>query len=157
MGEELDDVDRGILRRLQQDARNNRPPDIAEHVDVTANTVRSRIDRLEARGIIRGYHPHVDYDRAGYALRVGLLCAAPTVDTQALVEDLLSVEGVVHVTEILSSTENLAVQVVAADPDRLPAIIEEIRELGVSITDEWFIRRDHPNPSFGFGLDAGEE
>ena len=157
MGEELDDVDRGILRRLQRDARNSRPPDIADHVDVTANTVRSRIERLEARGVIRGYHPHVDYERAGYALRVGLRCAAPTVDVPDLVEALLAVEGVVRVTEMLSSTENLAVELVAADADRLPAMVAEIRGLGLTITDEWFIRRDHANPAFGFAADTGEE
>lgn len=157
MGEDLDDVDRGILRRLQQDARNNRPPDIAEHVDVTANTVRSRIERLEDRGVIRGYHPHVDYERAGYALRVGLRCSASTLDTEAVVDDLLAVEGVIRVTEILSSTENLAVELVAEDPDRLPEIVAEIRDLGLSVTDEWFIRRDHQNPSFSFGLDADAE
>ena len=157
MGEELDDVDRGILRRLQVDARNNRPPDIAEHVDVTANTVRSRIERLEDRGVIRGYHPHVDYERAGYPFRVGLRCSAPTVDTRALVEDLLAVEGVVTVTEIISSTQNLAVELVARDADRLPAMVEDIRALGLSITDEWFIRREHPNPAFSFAPDADEE
>jgi DNA-binding Lrp family transcriptional regulator len=34
-------------------------------VDVSASTVRNRIDRLEQEGVIRGYHADVAYDTAG--------------------------------------------------------------------------------------------
>ncbi|WP_293026987.1 Lrp/AsnC family transcriptional regulator [Natronococcus sp.] len=64
--EELDEVDRAILYLLQEDARFNSAADIAGKVDVTANTVRNRIQRLEERGIIRGYIPLIDYEQADY-------------------------------------------------------------------------------------------
>ena len=57
----LDDVDRGILYALQRDARN---VTIAEEVDVSASTVRNRIGRLEDIGVIEGYYPKINSERA---------------------------------------------------------------------------------------------
>lgn len=56
----LDEVDRGILYVLQQDARNTTISEIASEVDVSASTVRNRIDDMEAEGIIEGYYPKID-------------------------------------------------------------------------------------------------
>lgn len=60
--DELDELDRGILHCLQEDARNNSAADIAEKVGVTANTVRNRIQRLEEEGVIQKYTPIIDYE-----------------------------------------------------------------------------------------------
>ncbi|WP_226480356.1 Lrp/AsnC family transcriptional regulator [Natrinema amylolyticum] len=59
--EPLDAIDREILHQLQQNAR--RPiTAIAEAVNVADNTVRNRIDKLEAAGVIDGYSADVNYD-----------------------------------------------------------------------------------------------
>jgi len=52
---QLDNVDRGILHELQVDARNRTAQEIADKVDVSASTVRNRIEALEANGVIEGY------------------------------------------------------------------------------------------------------
>ena len=66
----LDDIDRIILRVLQEDARNNTNAAISYRLDVTASTVSKRLGRLESDGIIRGYYSDIDYERAGYPLNV---------------------------------------------------------------------------------------
>jgi DNA-binding Lrp family transcriptional regulator len=99
---ELDAVDRGILHMLQQDARNNRASDIADAVGVAPNTVRSRIERLEENGVIEGYHPHINYERAGFQLRDVFVATVPIGRREELAEPSLDVEGVIQVVEILS-------------------------------------------------------
>jgi Lrp/AsnC family transcriptional regulator, leucine-responsive regulatory protein len=58
----LDSVDRQILDRLKL---NGREPaaSIAKAVSLSAPAVQRRIDRLEKRGIIRGYTAAINYDR----------------------------------------------------------------------------------------------
>jgi DNA-binding Lrp family transcriptional regulator len=67
---ELDEIDRGILHALQEDARHTTTEETGEAVGVSASTVRNRVEDLEASGVIRGYSPHVDYAGAGYDLNV---------------------------------------------------------------------------------------
>ena len=76
----LDDVDRGVLYGLQQDARNATAGEIANEVDVSASTVRNRITNLVEHGIIEGYYPKLDYEKAGCALRVLFIATAPDED-----------------------------------------------------------------------------
>lgn len=58
-GTYLDEVDRGILRALAEDARipNNA---LAEKVGIAPSTCIGRVRALRERGVIRGYHADVD-------------------------------------------------------------------------------------------------
>ena len=67
MGRDLDEVDRSILYLLQEDARGTSAEAMADKVGVSASTIRNRIDQLEDDGIIRGYHPEIDYEAANIA------------------------------------------------------------------------------------------
>lgn len=62
----LDAVDRRILYLLQEDARYNTATEIAKQLDVSTNTVRNRIERLEEEGVVRGYNVDLDYAEAGF-------------------------------------------------------------------------------------------
>lgn len=59
--ERFDELDRDILHLLQGGSRTDTAPEVATAPDVTANTVRNRIDRLEPLDVIRGYHPQSDH------------------------------------------------------------------------------------------------
>lgn len=154
---ELDDVDRGILHMLQEDARNNSASDIADEVGVAPNTVRNRINRLEEQGIIEGYYPHIDYERAGYQLRVIFVCTVPISDRRTFADDALATEGVVQVIEILSGRENLAVEAVGENSDDLTTIASQLEALGCEIGDEWFLKNTRAQPFDHFGIEAVEE
>ena len=69
----LDDVDRGILHILQGNAREATAADMGDKVGTSASTVRNRIEYLE-EGVIRGYHPELDYEAAGFDLHLFIVC-----------------------------------------------------------------------------------
>jgi DNA-binding Lrp family transcriptional regulator len=66
-GRALDDVDRRILSALERDARLSARA-IARQIGMSPGAVSERIERLEARGVILGYHAHVDPDVLGYGV-----------------------------------------------------------------------------------------
>jgi DNA-binding Lrp family transcriptional regulator len=140
--EGLDDLDRAILGALQRDARHASSGEIAERMDVSASTVRKRIQRLESEGIVTGYHATVDYEKAGYPLQVLLLCTAPIPKREAMADRALDVRGVVRVQEIATGEENLLVTVVAEDTDALTRMARELAELGLTIGEEELVRGD---------------
>jgi DNA-binding Lrp family transcriptional regulator len=150
----LDDLDRYIIYLLQSDARHTSSKDIAERMDVSASTVRKRIKRLEEEGIITGYRAEMDFGKAGYQLRVQVVCTAPITERERLGDEAMSVPGVVSVREIAAGEENLLVSVIAVDDDDLTRIATELSELGLAISDERLIRGERFGPYHGF---AGDE
>lgn len=142
----LDETDRGILFELQQDARNTTAQEIADAVEVSASTVRNRIANLEAHGIIEGYHPKLDYERAGYALRVLFVGTAPPKDRDHLARECLSVGGVVDVREMLTSQRNLYIEAVATSTRDLTAITQELIDLGIEVLSSEIISNQYSQP-----------
>ena len=153
---EIDDVDRGILHMLQRDARNHSASVIADEVGVAPNTVRNRIERLEDAGVIRGYHPQIDYERAGFQLRVIFVCTARVSERGDLADRVLEVEGVVDVTEVLSGTENILAETVSDSSEDLTRIASELEALGLDIRDERFVKNSRVQPFDSFGVEEVE-
>ncbi|MEU3138169.1 Lrp/AsnC family transcriptional regulator [Nocardiopsis alba] len=60
----LDGVDRRILGELQRDGRLSFN-ELSRRVNLSAPTVADRVRRLTDRGVITGYHAHVDPAAAG--------------------------------------------------------------------------------------------
>ena len=60
----LDQIDLKILSILQNDGRR-RLADIADEVELSAPAVMERVKKLEASGVIRGYHALVDGKKVG--------------------------------------------------------------------------------------------
>ncbi len=147
---DLDDIDRCILYSLQEDARNVSASTIAERVDVSARTVRNRIDRLEDAGVIRGYRLDVNYERAGYQLHTMVVCSAPISGREEIARAVLEVPGVVAVREIMTGDENLNVEVVGTDGDDLSRITRDLNDLGLEINDEDIIRNEYYGPFHEF-------
>ena len=114
---ELDDIDRGILHALQENARDITIETMGERVGVSASTVRNRINDMEDAGVIEGYHPKINYQKAGYDLHLQYLCCAPTAERGELAREVLEISGVVEVNEVLDSDQNVFVEAVARDPD----------------------------------------
>ena len=67
--EGLDEVDLGLLRALNQDARKSYR-DLAKELGIALSTVSARIKRLENDGIVRGYVPLIDPTKLGLDLTV---------------------------------------------------------------------------------------
>lgn len=58
----MDTVDRRLLAELQADARLSYN-ELSRRVSLSAPAVAERVRRLEADGVIAGYHAHVDLTR----------------------------------------------------------------------------------------------
>ncbi|MFC6723598.1 Lrp/AsnC family transcriptional regulator [Halobium palmae] len=152
---DLDSIDRHILYYLQQDARHTSSSEIAEKLDLSPSTVRTRLGELERTGIIRGYHIDIDYGRAGYPLYTKIICKAPISKRGSLAERSRDVRGVTAVREVMTGQRNVYVNAIGKDHDDLTRIGEELDELGLEIIDEQIIRDEYVCPYHGF-LDEDE-
>lgn len=153
---ELDEVDRGILHVLQEDARNVTAAEMGEHVGVSASTVRNRIDRLEQSGVIRGYCPIIDYEQAQYQLQMVIVCRAPVSERSALVDDVMRIGGVVTVREMLTGGANIHIEAIGTDSDAVDRITERVIELGLEIDSVDLVKELHVQPFNHFGSQTVE-
>ena len=64
---ELDDIDRIILRELQEDGRITNV-ELARRADITAPPCLRRVRRLEEAGVVRGYHADTDGQKLGWPI-----------------------------------------------------------------------------------------
>jgi len=142
----LDEVDRGVLFVLQRDARNITIQEIADEVEVSATTVRNRIDRLENTGAIEGYAPQINYERAGFPLRLLFICSADPDIRNQTAQDCLDVEGIINVNELVTSERNLHVQAVATSTRDLTRMTEELNGHGLVIHSSEIITNHYSQP-----------
>ncbi|ERH01300.1 MAG: transcriptional regulator [Halonotius sp. J07HN6] len=147
---ELDDVDRGILYYLQEDARHTSSSDIAEQLDLSPSTVRMRLTAMEDSGIVQGYHIDIDYDRAGYPLYTKITCTAPVTQRDSLANAAREIDGVTAVREVMTGERNVFVNAIGTDHDDLNRITESLDELGLTVVDENLIRDEYVCPYHGF-------
>lgn len=141
-GNALDAIDKGILHHLQQDGRA-RYTEIAETVDVSENTVRNRIEKLEERGIITGYTVTVDYPET----LVTFVCSAPITVREEIADHALEIDGVVEVLTMMTGKRNVIIKVVGAEHDDITDVARELEQLdGLDIEEEYVVREHHHRP-----------
>jgi DNA-binding Lrp family transcriptional regulator len=158
MGDEsLDNLDRQILHLLQVDARGASDTDIAEETDVTGTTVHNRIEKLEAEGIVVGYNPEINYERAGYPMRVLFICSVELSRRSEFAERALDVRGVVNVREMLAGEENLHVEVVAESTTDVKESTEQLDELGLRIVSSNILAEERIQPWNHFHQDLAAD
>lgn len=138
----LDATDRHILYLLQEDARTN-ITDIADRVGVSGNTVRNRIEALEDRDVINGYHVDIDYQKAGLDLHFAFTCSARVSDREDLAMQALDIPGVVEVREFMTGRQNVFVEGVGSDVDDITREAEALDGLGLGIEAEALIRGNY--------------
>ncbi len=118
----LDDVDRRLLRLLHADARSSIRA-LGREIGMSAGAVSERLERLEARGVIRGYRVEVDPAAFGYGMQViiGIELAQrrPMSET---ISDLLRVPEVTQV-DMVSGRWDLSVRLVLRDQEHLRDVL----------------------------------
>lgn len=93
---ELDELDRKIIAKLQEDGRKSFRK-IAEEVDSTAVTVINRVDKMKEAGLIRGYTVDLDYRKAGYRVVAAIEVIVKGKHLQDVKETLLQRSNVTAV------------------------------------------------------------
>lgn len=154
MAKALDEIDKRILFHLALDARRTSAPDITKGLDVSAATIRNRIKQLEERGVIRGYHANVDYEKTGGKLTYLFICDTDTPRREYLAREALDVPGVIHVREVMSGRQNLHVEAVGEDKQEITRIGRDLSNLGLEIEDEALVQRDYHHPYQPFGPES---
>jgi len=130
----MDDIDRQLLRALQEDARTSYA-DLARHVGLSAPSVHERVRKLERDGVLRGSHADVDPTAVGLGVSalVGLQ-QREGVDADDVVESLRRVEAIEDCW-FVAGDEAFVVKVRVADLDALDRTLSVLRKVpGVTRT-----------------------
>src|SRR5262247_958532 len=118
----LDDKDRRILQMLRTDARMPLKA-LAAEVGVARSTLRDRISRLEADGVIRGYRADIADVAAGVSAYLFVrLKSTPAPGLIALLRRLPEVRSCTSLTGDI----DLLVEIAAASTDRVNALRDRI-------------------------------
>lgn len=149
--DEIDNVDRGILFLLQENARDNTTTHIAEQVGVSSSTVANRIQKLEEQDVITGFHPTVDYEKVGLGQHLLLVGSVDFENQTSKARSILDVSGVVSVRELLTNNRNVAIELVGYSREYIESAIDELHETGVSIERVEMMKRERNQPFDHFG------
>ena len=151
MAHRVDKVDKRILYRLAQDARNTTTSDIATEMDVTSATIRNRIEQLEEQGILYGYLADIDYKSINGYVTYQFRCTASIPDRKRLAQSALEIPGVITARELMEGSSNLVITTVGAGTDEITQIAHELSNLGLEIHDESVIENEYQTPFDRFG------
>lgn len=90
----LDMIDEKIVELLQENARIA-IKEIAAQVFLSSPAVTARIERLESKGIIKGYHAAVDSVNLGYKIKAFVNLDLEPVQKEEFYPFIESVENVI--------------------------------------------------------------
>jgi DNA-binding Lrp family transcriptional regulator len=150
MTHRLDEIDRRILHELMTDARNTSAPMIAEDLNVSAGTIRNRIERLEEEDVIRGYTAIVDFEQAGGRLTSVFMCTVPADERERLALAARSIPGVINVRVLMAGRRDLQVVAVGEETSDLREIARSLSGLDIRIEDEELLQTELHTPYNGF-------
>ncbi|HVJ41776.1 MAG TPA: Lrp/AsnC family transcriptional regulator [Dongiaceae bacterium] len=116
----LDDIDRKMLRALQDDGRIA-VVQLAEMVGLSVTPCLRRLKRLEADGIIRGYRADLDPKRAGCALQafIEVRLSDHAEATVARFEQMISQRSEVVACYAMTGDTDFLLHVMTSDLDAL--------------------------------------
>jgi DNA-binding Lrp family transcriptional regulator len=123
-GEVLDDLDARLLLLLTDQPRLG-VLECSRQLGVARGTVQARLDRLERRGVLRGFPPELDLTAMGYTLTGFVVLEIAQGRRIEVVEALARID---EVCEAHSTTGrgDLLVRVVAKSNTDLQRVIEEV-------------------------------
>ncbi len=122
----MDTVDTQIIELLKKDGRIALA-DISREVGLSSPSIKDRIEKLEAEGVILGYGPVLDYSKLGLGMTafVGLTLDFRTCCQGDVDDALRRMEGVVeaHYTD---GEWDMLIKVHATDPSGLMAFLQRL-------------------------------
>ncbi len=137
---ELDDTDRGILRRLQKDARASFKK-IADEIGVSEATVFVRVKKLQEKGAIRGFFAIVDAKAVGRSLTAIILVRAMPRSFPGMLDGLKKIDDVYEIYDVTGQYSSI-IKVRAANTDELSKVIDRIGMVeGVAGTETIIVLR----------------
>ena len=95
----MDDVDRKIMRLLQEDARKSFNK-IADSIGIAVGTAYNRVKSLEDRGVLKGYTIMLDSAKLGYGLTALILIEAEGRYLPEVEKELAQLDEVICIYDI---------------------------------------------------------
>ncbi len=95
----LDDVDRRILRHMQNDPELA-IPELADQIGMTTGRLSRRIERLREDGVLRGIRAVIDWQALGYEVEVSLRITLDKTQSRAFDEFIEAARAIPDVIEI---------------------------------------------------------
>ncbi|MBS7623963.1 Lrp/AsnC family transcriptional regulator [Candidatus Bathyarchaeota archaeon] len=140
MGSDIDEVDKEIIRMLQEDARVSFRK-IAEKLNVSEATIFTRVKKLLKKNVIKGFAAIVSPEKVGKNITAFVLINADPKKLQSVLEALSKMEDVYEVYDVTGSYYAV-VKIRTEDQRRLAKIIDDIGMIdGVTSTETALVLR----------------
>jgi Lrp/AsnC family leucine-responsive transcriptional regulator len=122
----MDKIDEEIISLLKRNGRMALA-DISREVGLSSPTIKDRVGKLEAEGVILGYRPVLDYAKLGLGLTafVGLTLDFHTC-CQGDVDEALKTMGEVVEAHYTDGEWDMLIRVQARDPAGLMAFLQRL-------------------------------
>jgi Lrp/AsnC family transcriptional regulator, leucine-responsive regulatory protein len=143
----IDEINRRLLSELQRDARLSLA-ELARRVSLSSPAVAERLQRLEAAGVIRGYHADIDPAAVGYSLSA-IIRVRPAPRQLPKVAEL--VRGLPEVVEChrITGEDCYLIKAHVRDVSHLEELIDQLGPYGQTTTS---IMQSSPVPARGLSL-----
>lgn len=135
----LDDVDRSLLRALQDDCKRSLA-DLGAEVDLSPPAVLERVRKLEEAGIVTGYHATIDPRKVG--LDIGAFIGVGIDHPRSIAKFEQAILAIPEVLEShhVTGRHTLLLKIRTANTESLHRLIGAIRELpGVARTETMIV------------------
>ena len=144
----LDEVDRRIVAEVQADGRVTLA-ELGRRVGLSAPAVTERLQRLEQRGVIRGYHADVDPRALGLSLGAVVRIRPAPGQLQNVADAAVTTPEIVECTRI-TGEDCYIMRANVRDVEHLEEVIDRFTVLGQTTTS---IVQSSPVPPRGLSLD----
>jgi Lrp/AsnC family transcriptional regulator, leucine-responsive regulatory protein len=124
----LDSIDWRILQALQVNARVSFS-ELGRIVGLTQPAISERVRRMEAGGIITGYHTMIDYTKVGFTLMAFMRISVPS-ERCAWFGGLLREVPEVLEAHRLTGDDSYIVKVIVRSVAHLEALIDQLSPYG---------------------------
>lgn len=132
----MDNLNKGILRQLQDGRKSYKI--IAEELDVTENTVRSRVRRMEEAGIL-DISGHVDADKVEDLQIIMIGIRTSSMDYIAKGEEISRLPGVISVAVVTGRFDLIVTVELADDRQMLDFLKNELSSVDSIEAIETFV------------------
>lgn len=137
-----DDIDLHLLQLLQEDCRTSLAR-LGKKVGLSAPAVLERIKKLDAAGVITGYHATLDARRVGLDITafIGVVISDPSA-LGSFENELAALDGVLECHHV-TGDYTLLLKVKTENTSSLERLIGQIHSGGVSRTETMVVLSTH--------------
>jgi DNA-binding Lrp family transcriptional regulator len=137
---DLDDVDRKILRKLQEDARISFK-EIAKEVGTSEATVFVRVKKLQKSGVIKGFRAIVNPPSVGKQVTAFALVKAEPKSYPRMLAQLMNLEDICEIHDVTGAYYSI-LKMRTTNSEQLAEILDKIGEIeGVAGTETVIVLR----------------